>query len=88
MVLGFICWNIVGLLLGFLADKLVHRPGDDPRPGLVAGAGGAALAGMLYGRLSEAGVEVFDRRSLIAAAVGAIVVLAVWHKVRHRSTGP
>ena len=57
MVLGFICWNIVGLLLGFLADKLAHRPGDDPRPTLVAGAAGAALAGMLYGRFSAAGVK-------------------------------
>jgi|KBSMisStandDraft_5_1062788.scaffolds.fasta_scaffold2274414_1 uncharacterized membrane protein YeaQ/YmgE (transglycosylase-associated protein family) len=85
MVLGFICWNIVGLLLGFLADKLAHRPGDDPRPTLVAGAAGAALAGMLYGRLSAAGVEVFDRRSLIAAAVGALLVLAIWHKVRGHS---
>lgn len=85
MVLGFICWNIVGLMLGFLADKLRHRPGEDPRPTLAAGAAGAALAGMLYGRFSAAGVEVFERRSLVAAAVGAILVLTIWHRVRGHS---
>ena len=87
MVLGFVCWNIVGLLLGFIADKLAGRPADDPRPGLVAGAGGASLGGMLFARFSAAGVDVFDRRSLLAAAVGAVLVLAVWHHRRGRSTG-
>jgi uncharacterized membrane protein YeaQ/YmgE (transglycosylase-associated protein family) len=87
MVLGFICWNIVGLMAGFLASKLFDRPGDDPRPGLVAGAAGAAVGGMLFARFSAAGVEVFDRQSLLAAAVGAVLVLVAWHKGRGHSKG-
>ena len=85
MVFGFVCWNIVGLMAGFLAGKVFLRAGDDPRPGLVAGAAGAAIGGMLYARFSAAGVEVFDRQSLLAAAVGAVVVLLVWHKGRGHS---
>ncbi len=85
MVVGFICWNIVGLMAGFLAGKVFNRPGDNPRPGLVAGAAGAAVGGMLYARLSASGVEVFDRHSLLAAAFGAVVVLLVWHRGRGHS---
>ena len=86
MVLGFICWNIVGLMAAFLAGKVFLRAGDDPKPSLVAGAAGAALGGMLYARFSAAGVEVFDRESLLAAAAGAVVVLLVWHNLRgHRN---
>ena len=87
MVLGFICWNIVGLMAGFLASKLFNRPGENPRPGLVAGAAGAAIGGMLYGRFSAAGVDVFQRESLLAAAAGAVLVLLAWHKTRRHSNG-
>ena len=87
MVFGFVCWNIVGLMAGFLASKLFDRPGDDPRPTLVAGAAGAAVGGMLFARFSAAGVEVFDRQSLLAAAAGAVLVLLAWHKARGHSKG-
>ena len=87
MVIAFICWNIVGLMAGFLAGKVFNRPGEDARPGLVAGAAGAAVGGMLYGRFSAAGVDVFQRESLLAAAVGAVIVLLAWHKGRRHSNG-
>lgn len=80
MVFGFICWNIVGLMVGFLFGKCVEHTGLDPRHGLIAASGGAVIGGMLHGRLSAAGVDVFDRHSLLAAAVGALLLRLAWQR--------
>jgi hypothetical protein len=40
---------------------------------------------MLFGIFSTAGLGVFDARSLLAAAAGALATLAAWHLTRRSS---
>lgn len=68
MLVGIIGWVLVGLLVGFIISKVLDLHGDDPRLGI-----GVA-----------AGVSAFNIWSLLFAAVGAGVAVAVWHMIRSK----
>ena len=53
-------WIAVGLLVGFIARKMVDLRGDDPRLGIAAACGGAVVAAALYTVISGAGVSGFN----------------------------
>lgn len=82
MFSGLVCWIVVGLIVGFVASKVVKLRGDDPKLGIFLGAAGGVVGGFLFAAFSKAGMNVFDVRSLLAAAAGAVVALAGWHGVR------
>jgi uncharacterized membrane protein YeaQ/YmgE (transglycosylase-associated protein family) len=84
MILTFIGWALVGLIVGFLASRMVNLHGDEPLIGILCALGGAIVGGILYAWLGNAGLEPWTYWSLIAAAVGAIVAVAVYHLVRSR----
>jgi uncharacterized membrane protein YeaQ/YmgE (transglycosylase-associated protein family) len=84
MLLGIIGWLVVGLVIGFVASKMVDLHGDDPRLGVGVAAGGAILAGALYSVFSGNGVSAWNPWCSAVAAVGAVVGAAVWHGVRSR----
>ena len=82
--LGILGWLVVGVLVGFIASKLVHLRGDDPRFGMVAAVAGAVIAALVYVVASGAGLAVWSGRALMWAAVGAAAAAALWHLVRSR----
>ena len=84
MLLGIIGWIVVGLLIGFVAAKMVDLHGDDPRLGVGVAAGGALVGGAMYSLFSSDVVSAFNVWSLVAAAAGAAVGAAVWHGVRSK----
>ena len=84
MILGLIGWIVVGIVVGFVATKLVNLRGDDPRLSIVVAAAGAVLAGILYSVISGAGVSMWNSWSILYAGVGAIVGAVTWHAVRSR----
>jgi uncharacterized membrane protein YeaQ/YmgE (transglycosylase-associated protein family) len=73
------------LIAGVVINKVIKLRGDDPKLGPIAGAAGAVVGGMLFGIFSTAGLAVFDVRSLLAAATGALLTLAAWHLTRRSS---
>jgi uncharacterized membrane protein YeaQ/YmgE (transglycosylase-associated protein family) len=85
MFIGLVCWIVIGLIAGLCVNKVIKLRGDDPKLGPIAGAAGAAVGGMLFGVFSTAGLAVFDARSLLAAAAGALATLAAWHLARRAS---
>jgi len=85
MFIGLVCWIVIGLIAGLLVNKMIKLRGDDPKLGPMVGAAGAAFGGVLFGLFTAAGLGVFDPRSLIAAAAGALVALAAWHLARRAS---
>jgi uncharacterized membrane protein YeaQ/YmgE (transglycosylase-associated protein family) len=85
MFIGLVCWIVIGLIAGLVVNKMIKLRGDDPKLGPIAGATGAVVGGMLFGLFSAAGVTVFDARSLLAAAAGALATLAAWHLARRAS---
>lgn len=84
VILGIAEWVLVGLVVGFVASKVVNLRGDDPRLGVIAAVGGAVLAAGIYTVVGGAGVSGWNVWSLAWAAVGGVAGAAVWHGVRSR----
>ena len=60
MLLGIIGWLVVGLVIGFVASKMVDLHGDDPRLGVGVAAGGAIPGRRLYSVFSGNGVSAWN----------------------------
>ena len=83
MFFSFLCWIVIGVVLGFIANKVVPlNRSDDPKIGLAIGAAGAGIGGFVFGLFSHDGVYTFQGWSLVFAIIGGIVALAGWHTVR------
>lgn len=85
--MSIIAWLVVGAIAGFIASKVV--PGDEGYGvlgGLVAGIVGALLGGFLFGLLTNnqdwlSGINI---PTIIAAIVGAIIVVFLWNMIQGR----
>jgi uncharacterized membrane protein YeaQ/YmgE (transglycosylase-associated protein family) len=83
--MSFVAWIILGLISGFIASKLVNKTGEGLVLDIVLGVVGAFVGGWLFSTFGMAGVTGLNIYSLVVAALGAIVVLVVYHAlVRHR----
>lgn len=86
--MSIIAWLVVGAIAGFIASKVV--PGDEGYGvlgGLIAGIVGALLGGFLFGLLTNnqdwlSGINI---PTIIAAIVGAIIVVFLWNMIAGRS---
>jgi uncharacterized membrane protein YeaQ/YmgE (transglycosylase-associated protein family) len=84
VLLGLVEWVVVGLVVGFVASKVVDLRGDDPRLGVFVAVGGAAVAAALYTIITGVGIGGWRPWALAWAAAGAAAGALVWHLVRSR----
>ena len=83
--MGLISWLIIGLIAGVLA-KLV-MPGEDPGGFLATifiGMLGAFVGGLIVGVFGGTGVTGINIWSILVAALGALVLLALFRLVTGR----
>jgi uncharacterized membrane protein YeaQ/YmgE (transglycosylase-associated protein family) len=77
-------WIAVGLVAGFLARWIVK----DQRTGclytIVVGILGALIGGALMNAAGHKGVNEFDLRSVLVAALGAVLLLLVLQAIGGR----
>jgi uncharacterized membrane protein YeaQ/YmgE (transglycosylase-associated protein family) len=85
MFMGIIGWIILGLIVGFIASKLVNLRGDEPGMSILLSAIGAVIGGWLYIAISKAEMNGFNGLSFLFAAIGAGAALTAWHLMRWRS---
>lgn len=82
--MGIIGWIVVGLIAGLLARWIVK----DERTGciytVVVGVIGALIGGGLMSLIDEQGVDDFSFRSVVVAAVGAVLLLLVLQAIAGR----
>jgi uncharacterized membrane protein YeaQ/YmgE (transglycosylase-associated protein family) len=85
--MSIIAWIVVGAIAGYIASKVV--PGDEGYGvlgGLIAGIVGAVVGGFLFGALTNTdwttGINI---PTIIAAIVGAIIVVYAWNMFSKRS---
>ncbi|MGB7159118.1 MAG: GlsB/YeaQ/YmgE family stress response membrane protein [Tepidisphaeraceae bacterium] len=83
MLMG-LSWIAIGVLVAYIVTKRVNLRGDDPRFDYGLSIAGAIVGGVVFKLFSDAPVSRFNAWSLIFAAVGAILVLAIWHITRTR----
>ncbi len=82
--MSFIAWIVLGLVAGFIASKIVNKSGGGFFLDIVLGVIGAVVGGYLFQTFGMAGVTGVNLYSILVAAVGAVVVLAVYHAIRRR----
>lgn len=89
--MSLVGWIVVGLLAGWLARWIVK----DDRAGciytMIVGVVGAIVGGWLMATIDEEGVEDFSIRSIVVAAIGAVVFLLVLQAIAGlgpRRSGP
>jgi len=81
--MGIISWIFFGLIAGALAKFIM--PGDDPGGFIVTtliGIVGAVIGGFIGSVLGMGTVTGFDIRSFFIAIAGAVILLAVYRKVK------
>jgi uncharacterized membrane protein YeaQ/YmgE (transglycosylase-associated protein family) len=77
-------WILLGLIAGFIASHIVnHRGVLDVLLGIV----GAFIGGWLFRTFGHTGVTGLNLHSILVAAVGAIVLLFVYHVIRRATMG-
>jgi uncharacterized membrane protein YeaQ/YmgE (transglycosylase-associated protein family) len=85
--MGIIAWIIVGLVAGFIARWIVR----DGRSGcvytLVVGVLGALIGGALASAAGKKGINEFDLRAIVVAALGATLLLLVLQALGGRGPG-
>jgi uncharacterized membrane protein YeaQ/YmgE (transglycosylase-associated protein family) len=82
--MGLLGWIAVGLIAGGLARWIVK----DDRTGciytMVIGVLGALIGGGLMSFVDEEGVDEFSLRSIVVAALGAVLLLLVLQAISGR----
>ena len=81
--MGIISWIVFGLLAGILAKFVM--PGDDPGGFIrttLLGVVGAMVGGFIGTQLGFGDVTGFNVRSFAIAIAGAVLVLAVYRKLK------
>jgi uncharacterized membrane protein YeaQ/YmgE (transglycosylase-associated protein family) len=80
--MSILSWLLLGLIAGFVASKIVNKRGEGVLMDIILGIVGAIVGGWLFETFGSAGVTGLNVYSLVVAAIGAIVVLVVYHAIR------
>lgn len=82
--MSLIAWVIVGLIAGWLASMIVNRRGEGAILDILLGVVGSFLGGYLFRYFGHEGVTGINMHSILVAAVGAILLLVIYHAVFRR----
>jgi uncharacterized membrane protein YeaQ/YmgE (transglycosylase-associated protein family) len=82
--MSIIAWLVVGLVAGWIGSMIVNRGGEGLIMDIVLGVVGAFVGGFLFNMLGHSGVTGINLYSIFVAAVGAVVVLFIFHAVVRR----
>lgn len=81
--MGIILWIIFGLIAGAVAKFIM--PGDDPGGFIITiliGIAGALVGGFISTTLGFGSVSGFNFGSFVIAILGAVLLLAIYRKVK------
>ena len=79
---GFLSMLLIGAIAGWVAEK-VTEANHNIFTNILVGIAGSFVGGVLASVLN---IQVFGFiRTLVAATIGAILILFIWHRVRQRA---
>jgi uncharacterized membrane protein YeaQ/YmgE (transglycosylase-associated protein family) len=83
--MGILIWIVVGAIAGFVASKVLSGKGMGLIWDIVVGILGAFLGGWLAGLVGiKVATGTFSVSGLLAAFVGAVILLVVFRALTHR----
>ncbi len=82
--MSIIAWLVVGLIAGWIGSMIVNRRGEGFLGDILLGAVGAFVGGFLFHLIGHSGVSGINLYSIVVAAIGAVVVLVIWHALVRR----
>lgn len=82
--LSFIAWIVIGLVTGFIGNKILNKTGHGLGRDCLIGIVGAFISGFLANLLGTPGGPGLDLYSLVVAVVGAVVFMFVYHAMFRR----
>jgi len=82
--MSILAWIVVGIIGGFIGSMIVNRSGQGLLGDLFLGVIGAVLGGWAFNQFGHSGVTGINLYSILVSAVGAIVVLILYHALRGR----
>jgi uncharacterized membrane protein YeaQ/YmgE (transglycosylase-associated protein family) len=80
--MSMIVWISLGLVLGLILSKIVNTTGEGTVVDILLRSVGAVLGGWLFNLFGGTGVTGFNIDSVYSAgiaAIGAIILLALYH---------
>src|SRR3989454_2793137 len=81
---SFVAWIVIGLVIGFIGNKILNKTGRGLGRDCLIGIVGAFVSGFLANLLGKPGGPGLDLYSLLVAAVGAAVFMFVYHALFRR----
>jgi len=82
--MGILSWLLIGLIAGFIGSKVVNRTGEGLVRDIILGVLGAVVGDAIFTELGLVGVTGINLTSIVVAAIGAILILVVYHAIRGR----
>ena len=86
--MSILAWIVLGLIVGFIASKLVNKTGEGVLINIVFGIAGAMLGGELINRFGMAGMPWLNIWSVLLSLGGAVLLLVVYHALLGASSRP
>jgi uncharacterized membrane protein YeaQ/YmgE (transglycosylase-associated protein family) len=83
--MSFLAWIILGLIAGFIGSKVVNKSGAGLFLDIILGIVGAVVGGWVFSMFGAHGVTGVNLYSILVAAIGAILVLVIYHALFRRT---
>jgi uncharacterized membrane protein YeaQ/YmgE (transglycosylase-associated protein family) len=77
--MSFLAWIVLGLIAGFIGSKVVNKSGEGLFLDIILGIVGAVVGGWVFSLFGAHGVTGVNLYSIVVAAIGAIIVLVIYH---------
>ena len=85
MVMSILAWIILGLIVGFIANKLLDKTGEGARMNIVLGGIGAVFGGELINKLGIAGATWLNMWNVLVSVSCAALFLVVYNALARRA---
>jgi uncharacterized membrane protein YeaQ/YmgE (transglycosylase-associated protein family) len=79
--MSILAWMVLGLIVGFVANKIVNKAGEGVAMDIALGVVGAVLGGGLFHQFGSGSVTGLNLWTLLVAVTGAVVVLMGYHTI-------
>jgi uncharacterized membrane protein YeaQ/YmgE (transglycosylase-associated protein family) len=82
MGMSILAWIVLGLIAGFIGNKIVNKSREGVILDIILGIVGAVIGGWVFTRFGAAGVTGLNLYSLLVAVVGSVLFLVIYHAIR------